>query len=133
MDADTPLLRSINQLLAVDDGAIAPREFRPHPTRDNGKISTQNGDHMEPHNMWQFRNAASRTRNPQSVRPLGIAAVTVGECDKLGLTVVADGTPDDPHHVSVDFSSIPEDQWRTVAAALAQMATERGLLYRSPH
>ena len=132
MDDDTLLLRSVNELLTAEDGAIAPREFRPHPERDNGKLSTQNGDDMEPYVMWQIRNAASRARNPDSVRPLGIAAVSVGKCRRLGLMVVEDGTADAPHHVSVDFTPIPPDQWRTVAVVLAQDATERGLLYRSP-
>lgn len=132
MDDSTLLLRSVNELLVAGDGAIAPREFRPHPERDNGKLSTQNGDDMEPYAMWQIRNAASRTRNPDSVRPLGIAAISVGECRRLGLAVIADGTIDDPHHVSIDFTPIPPDQWRTVAVVLAQAATERGLLYRSP-
>ena len=132
MDDNTLLLRSVNGLLAAEDGAIAPREFRPHPERDNGKLSTQNGDRMEPSAMWQIRNAASRARNPNSVRPLGIAAVSVGECRRIGLTVMEDGTADDPHHVSVDFTPIPVSQWRTVSVVLAQMATERGLLYRSP-
>ena len=132
MDDSTLLLRSVNELLVAGDGAIAPREFRPHPERDNGKLSTQNGDDMEPQAMWQIRNAASRARNPDSVRPLGIAAVSVGECRRLGLAVIEDGTEDDPHHVSVDFTPIPLDQWRTVAVVLAQMATERGLIYRSP-
>ena len=132
MDDDTQLLRSVNELLTAEDGTIAPREFRPHPERDNGKLSTQNGDDMEPYAMWQIRNAASRARNPRSVRPLGIAAVSVGEYRRLGLTVIEDGTPDDPHHVSVDFTPIPAGQWRTVAVVLAQKATERRLLYRSP-
>ncbi|MYC32872.1 MAG: hypothetical protein F4X64_06810 [Chloroflexi bacterium] len=131
MDDSTLLLRSVNELLVAGDGGIAPREFRPHPERDNGKLSTQNGDDMEPQAVWQIRNAASRARNPRSVRPLGIAAVSVGECRQLGLTVIEDGTSDDPHHVSVDFAPIPADRWRTVAVVLAQMATERGLLYRS--
>ena len=132
MNDDTLLLRSVNELLIASDGAIAPREFRPHPERDNGKLSTQNGDAVTPATMWQVRNAASRARKPNSVRPLGIAAVSVGECRRLGLTVIADGTTGDPHHVSIDFASIPNDQWRTAAVTLAQMATERGLLYRSP-
>ena len=132
MDDDTLLLRSVNELLTAADGAIAPREFRPHPERDNGKLSTQNGDMVTPAAMWRIRNAASRARNPNSVRPLGIAAVSIGECRRLGLTVIADGTIDDPHHVSIDFSVIPPDQWRTAAVVLAQMATERGLLYRLP-
>ena len=132
MDDNTLLLRSVNELLTAPDGAIAPREFRPHPERDNGKLSTQNGDAMTPAAMWQIRNAASRARNPDSVRPLGIAAVSVAECRRLGLSVIADGTTDAPHHVSIDFSAIPAGQWRTVAVALAQIATDRGLLYRSP-
>ena len=132
MNDNTLLLRSVNELLTAADGAIAPREFRPHPERDDGKLSTQNGDAMEAAAMWQIRNAASRARKPDSVRPLGIAAVSVGECRRLGLTVIADGTMDDPHHVSIDFSPAPSAQWRTVAVTLAQMATERGLLYRSP-
>ena len=131
MNDVTLLLRSVNELLVTGDGAIAPREFRPHPERDNGKLSTQNGDDMEPHTMWQIRNAASRARNPDSVRPLGIAAVSVGECRQLGLTVIADGTTDDPYHVSIDFSPISPDQWRTVAVELAHLASERGLLYRA--
>ena len=132
MDDDTLLLRSVNELLTAADGAIAPREFRPHPERDNGKLSTQNGDMVTPAAMWRIRNAASRARNPNSVRPLGIAAVSVGECRRLGLAVIADGAIDDPHHVSIDFAPIPPDQWRTAAVVLAQMATERGLLYRLP-
>ena len=132
MDDNTPLLRSINELLAHDDGVIAPREFRPHPERDNGKLSTQNGDDMAPAAMWQIRNAVSRARKPDSIRPLGIAAVLVGECRRLGLDVIADGTAADPHHVSIDFSPITPDRWRTVAVELAHLASERGLLYRSP-
>ncbi len=107
MNDNTLLLRSVNELLTAGDGAIAPREFRPHPERDDGKLSTQNGDAMEPAAMWQIRNAASRARKPDSVRPLGIAAVSVGECRRLGLTVIADGTMDDPHHVPIDFSPEP--------------------------
>ena len=52
MNDVTLLLRSVNELLVTGDGAIAPREFRPHPERDSGKLSTQNGDDMEPHTMW---------------------------------------------------------------------------------
>lgn len=132
MNDDTLLLRSVNELMAGDDGTIAPREFRPHPVRDNGKLSTQNGDAVSPTAMWQIRNAASRVRRPASTRPLGIAAVSVRECRQLGLTVIADGTPDDPHHISIDFAPIPADQWRTAAVALAHLATKRRLLYRAP-
>ena len=129
MNGDTLLLRSVNELLAASDGTIAPREFRPHPERDNGKLSTQNGDVVTPAAMWQMRNAASRARNPNSRRPLGIAGVSVGECRQLGLTVIEDGTMHDPHHISIDFSPIPPYRWRTMAVALAHLASERGLLY----
>lgn len=132
MNDNTLLLQSVNELMAGDDGAIAPREFRPHPERDNGKLSTQNGDAVSPAAVWQIRNAASRARRPDSIRPLGIAAVSVRECRQLALTVIADGTPDDPHHVSIDFTPVATAQWRTAAVALAHLATKRGLLYRAP-
>lgn len=62
----------------------------------------------------------------------GVMAVTVEECERLGLTVVSDPLPANPAHALIRFDTIPErrNSFRAVALQLKDLANRRGWIYR---
>ena len=62
----------------------------------------------------------------------GVMAVTVEECESLGLTIVPDELPENPAHALIRFDAIPErrNAFRAVALRLKDIANQRGWIYK---
>ncbi|MYC32405.1 MAG: hypothetical protein F4X64_04435 [Chloroflexi bacterium] len=62
----------------------------------------------------------------------GVMAVTVEECESLGLTIEADPLPANSAHALVKFDAIPNrrNAFRVVALQLKEFANRRGWIYR---
>ena len=62
----------------------------------------------------------------------GVMAVTVEECERLGLTVVPDPLPINTAHALIRFDAIPErrNAFRRVALQLKDFANRRGWIYK---
>ena len=62
----------------------------------------------------------------------GVMAVTVEECESLGLTIEADPLPTNLAHALVRFEGIPNrrNSFRAVALQLKEFANRRGWIFR---
>ena len=62
----------------------------------------------------------------------GVMAVTIEECESLGLTVVSDPLPANTAHALIRFDAIPErrNAFRRVALQLKDFANQRGWIYQ---
>ena len=76
--------------------------------------------------------AAYRHFVGQGNRASGVMAVTVDECERLGLTIVSDPLPTNAAHALIRFDAIPnrKNAFRSIASQLKDFANRRGWIYQ---
>ena len=95
------------------------------PTRkDNNRLSVYDGDMIGAEQAWEHY---TRVLGLKSV---GVASVTVGECQKLELSVTPDPY-DFPEHVLIEFHGLTNNRVKIIAKLLREYAIARGWLPRS--
>ena len=87
------------------------------------RLSVYDGDQISPEDAFKHYS--------QGHESLGVLAVTVGECEQLGLRVAPDPLPY-PEHVTIDFSQFSKSDTRRLAKKLTGLAEERGWQYPFP-
>lgn len=122
MKLETFLLRQVHPDF-VNCGRITSQVFRP-TFKDDGKLSVDDGDKTTAEAA--FKNY-TECRN---LRSAGVVAVTLGECEKLQLSVSPDPIECVPSHALMDFSSLSRGQKRSAAKKLRKYANDRGWQYR---
>ena len=62
-------------------------------------------------------------------------AVTVDECERLGLTIVLDPLPTNAAHALIRFDAIPNrrNAFRSIALQLKDLANRRGWIHNPNH
>ena len=103
-------------------GQVTSQAFRP-TAKDKQRLSVYDGDQISPEDAFKHYS--------QKHKSVGVIAVTIGECDALGLTVVPDPMPYREHMI-IDFSMLNKSQTKRVAKKLTDLAEDRGWQYRVP-
>ncbi len=120
MKAETILLRQIHPHF-YQAGRVTSQAFRPTP-KDGSYLSVDNGDLVQPQEAWK------RFTKDMLCTSIGVAAVSVAECEEQNLAVVEDGNPY-PEHCSIDFSSLEKKEVERKAKLLSRKAQDRGWLF----
>ena len=127
---NTLLLRAVPPVYYDSaNNRIRPGAFRPTP-KDEGKLTTQNGDWIKSETLWRKRKQFLEMVRPNSALPVGITAVPARLCIAMGIPVIPDGDETDPFHTALDYNAILDLDAREQAyIELAKEATKIGMLY----
>ena len=120
MKAETLLLRQIHPHFC-QAGRVTSQAFRPTP-KDEFYLSVDNGDRIQAQAAWE-----RFTSNPLCTS-IGVAAVSLMECQEQNLPVVEDGDPY-PEHCSINFSALEKKEIERKAKILSRKAQERDWLF----
>lgn len=96
--------------------------FTPTP-KDEMKLSVYDGDEISAVSSWEHYSR-------QGLSSDGIVAVSVEDCENLGLKVIPDPKPGSPHHALIDFGQLTRGQVKRVAQRLTATALSRGWQFR---
>lgn len=121
MNTSTLLHRQVHPSW-VQQGRVTSQAFRPTP-KDEKRLSVYDGDQIAAEAAW------THYTNTLGYASVGVLSVTVGECERPGLTVVADPEPF-PEHVLINFDEFAENHIRQIAKDLRMAAASRGWQYR---
>lgn len=121
MTNETKLYRQVHPAW-IRLGRVTSQAFRP-TAKDMQQLSVYDGDQISPEDAFEHYS--------QSHESLGVLAVTVGQCEQLGLGVIPDPLPY-PEHVTIDFSQFSTLETRRRAKKLTELAEDRGWQYRIP-
>lgn len=122
MNNETLLFRQVHPLF-VQAGEVTSQVFRPTP-KDEGKLSVYDGDLIAPDESW--RHYTTQLGLPSR----GVLAVSVAECEALGLTVEADPAPY-PAHAVIVFEGLSRSARERKSVDLRDAAIGRGWRYRA--
>lgn len=122
MTAVTLLLRQVHPNF-VQNGFASSRAFHPNES-DEGLMSVYDNDLITPQAAWLHFTTVLQLKSA------GLMALSVEECQAENLSARPDTKPF-PEHAVIDFSSVPEKQWRSKSKKLQAMALVRGWVYRS--
>ncbi len=87
-------------------------------------LSVSDGAQISPEDTWRrFTEVFGR-------RSAGVLGVSHAECARLGLPVRNSPEPDQPDHMTIDFSAKQKGEVKVAAKALYDHATDRGWLYK---
>lgn len=120
MNAETVLLRQIHPSFC-QAGRVTSQAFRPTP-KDGHYLSVDNGDRIEARAAWERFTANVLCTS------IGVAAVSLAECQEQNLAVIEDGDPY-PEHCSINFSALEKKEIERKAKILSRKAQERGWLF----
>lgn len=120
---DTTLLYRQVHPSWIQEGRPTSQTFKPTP-KDNGKLSTYDGDAIGPQSFWEHFTGTLRFSS------MGVLGLTVGEFKAEDLTASCDPLPDFPQHVGVDFQAFNGSQVEKKSKRLRNIAIVRGWLYR---
>ena len=121
MNNSTLLLRQIHPA-HFQDGRVTSLAFKPMP-KDKRRLSCYDGDQIT-------AELAFNHFIGMKYKSIGVQAVTVGECEKLLLTVSPDPEPFPEHMVIVFPDNLSENQISKKARSLSQFARTRGWLFQ---
>ena len=121
MNSDTLLYRMVSPSW-IKDGSPTTPTFKP-TRKDNGRLSVYDGDQISPQDAYEHYTSLGH-------KAVGVLAVTVEECESLGLTVSLDPLPGFPEHAVIDFTDLSGNRGRRAASALREIANARGWQYR---
>ena len=122
MRSETLLLRLVHPA-HVHAGMITSQAFRP-PTQ-SPLLTVFDATVTSPATVWAW----SLDFFPQSRRFAGIVAVSLGECESLGLSVSEIQDHPEGHSV-IDFTGLSRGQLRQAAVILKEFAAARGWIFR---
>lgn len=120
MNSNTLLLRQVHPSW-IQQGRITSQVFQPTP-KDKKRLSVYDGDKISPEQSWiHFTECLGYSS-------IGVMAVTVGECEREGLSAQSD--PDlFPEHAIIEFTGNSENQIKQKAKRLKAAAEKRSWLY----
>jgi hypothetical protein len=121
MQNDTLLLRQIHPRF-IQNGRVTSQAFRPTP-KDKKKLSVYDGDMIDPEAAYRHYTEELKLSST------GVMAVSVEECNEIGLTPQPDPEPF-PEHAVIDFSALGESAIKSKGKLLKNKAVARGWLYR---
>lgn len=121
MNSATLLHRQINESWQ-HNGEVSSQAFIP-TKKDEGRLSTYNGDMITPDKSWEHFNFVLRFKS------IGVMAFSVGECQNLELPVCPDPAPF-PEHTVVDFNGLSRKVRERKADGLKQVANSRGWMFQ---
>ena len=107
----------------VQKGRITSQVFRPTP-KDGKKLSVYNGDLIDASGAWEHFTEIL------GFSSTGGIAVTVAECDEVGLSAREEPLPSFPQHATIDFSGLSKGQKKKTGERLKAAAEKRGWLYQ---
>lgn len=122
MNNETLLYRQVHPLF-VHAGEVTSQVFRPTP-KDEGKLSVYDGDLIAPDESW--RHYTSQLGLPSC----GVLAVSVAECEALGLSVESDPVPY-PAHAVIVFEGLSRSARERKSDGLRKAAISRGWRHRA--
>lgn len=122
MNGDTLLHRQVNPSW-MQQGRITSQVFKPTP-KDNRRLSVYDGDQMTALQAW------SHYTTELGFASVGVVAVTVAECEALGLTAEPDPEPF-PAHAVIRFDACTPSQIEKKAKRLKAVGEARGWLHRT--
>jgi hypothetical protein len=122
MNDATILLRQIHPNF-VQDGFASSVAFRPNEG-DNGLMSVYDGDLIGAAGAWGHYTTTLQKKS------IGVMGITFTECAEEGLRARPDPEPF-PEHAVIDFTSVPEKQWRPKSKKLQAKAQRRGWMYQT--
>ena len=117
MNSDTLLYRMVSPSWMKDGSPTTPT-FKP-TRKDNGRLSVYDSDQISPQAAYEHYTGLGH-------KAVGVLAVTVEECESLGLTVSPDPLPSFPEHVVIDFTDLSGNKGRRAASDLNKIANARG-------
>lgn len=120
MREQTVLLRQIHPHF-FQAGRITSQAFRPTP-KDDSYLSVDNGDHVQARAAWERFTAHVLCTS------IGVAGVSLAQCQEQNLPVIEDGNPY-PEHCSIDFSGLEKKEVERKAKILSRQAQDRGWLF----
>lgn len=121
MKIDSLLLRQIHPNF-FPSGQLSSQAFLPFP-KDEGRLSVYDGKLISP--AQSFEHYTQKL----SLQSSGVWGVSNVEIIETGLTSEPDPLPDSPAHALINFSNVPNNQWRRLAKILRRFAVTRGCLY----
>lgn len=122
MKSDTLLHRQVHPSWVQQD-RVTSQAFRPTP-KDQGRLSVYDGDQVTAEGSW-----AHYTQQLE-LSSIGVLAVTVEECESLGLAAEPDPEPF-PEHAVIRFDGLSRAQIGKKAKHLQRHAARRGWQYRA--
>jgi hypothetical protein len=124
-DEDELLFRQVHPSF-VRDGRVGSQAFRPTP-KDQKLLSVAQSSKTTADAAFELHTQCKKLASA------GTWAVTVGECQGLGLPArsdeVLDGACPDPAHAIIDFSALSNSKIEAQGARLARQANDRGILH----
>ena len=120
MNSDTLLYRQVHPNW-IEDDLLTSQTFAPTP-KDELRLSVYDGDGVSASSSWVHYTS-------QGLLSSGVVAVTLEECECLGLRVIPDPRPGSPHHALIDFTGLSGGQRKRRAQRLTAAAEERGWLF----
>jgi hypothetical protein len=122
LNGDTLLHRQVNPSW-VQQGRITSQVFKPTP-KDNRRLSVYDGDQMTALQAW------SHYTTELGFASVGVVAVTVAECEALGLTAEPDPEAF-PAHAVINFDTCTPSQIEKKAKRLKAVGEARGWLHKA--
>ena len=122
MSPETLLLRLVHPA-HVHGERLTSQVFRP-PT-DKGLLTVFDETAISPEEVWAW----SRDFFPPGRQFVGIVAVSVAECESLGLSVV-ESPGRLPGQLEIEFVGLSRSQLKQTAAILRSFAADRGWILR---
>ena len=122
MSSETLLLRLVHPA-HVHGGNFTSQVFR--PPADSRLLTVFDNTSISPAEVWAW----SRDFFPSGRQFVGIVAVSVAECESLGLSVV-EFPGQLPGQLAIEFVSLSRSHLRRTASILRSFATDRGWILR---
>ena len=107
----------------VTDGLPETTAFKPS-VKDAGRLSFYDGNAIGPDEAYRHYT------DTLGFESEGIAAVTVGECEEVGILVYQSPKMNFPGHVTADFTGLSGNKVQRAARALKIKAISRGWIIR---
>ncbi len=120
MNSTTFLLRQIHPSF-IQAGRVTSQAFRPTP-KDEKKLSVYDGDQISCEDAWEHYTDVLKLKS------IGTQKLTIEECQRYGLTVIADPMTF-KEHMLIDFSNFSEREIKKKAKSLRSFAEKRGWCY----
>lgn len=125
VDEDELLFRQVHPSF-VRDGRVGSQAFRPTP-KDKKLLSVAQGTKTTAGAAFELHTQCNKLASA------GTWAVTVGECQAIGLPArsdeLRDGDCPDPAHAVIDFTALSNSKIEAHGARLARHANDRGILH----
>ena len=122
MNSNTLLLRQIHPDW-IQAGRVTSQAFRP-TKKDTRQLSVSDGNMVTAQISWELHVRRGHLSS-------GVLAVTVQECDDIGLETRSNPLPEQPEHAIIDFNKVPSNsQVEKLSKGLTVIAIQRNWCFR---